>query len=323
MAKKYELTEDSSDLESLARQVQGLAGTKKRAPAAVQVVQDKMPAWMRYSWVKALFFGGFVLLILLGAFLFILPGIRQVFAAKAPVKVPDVIGQNATAAQSILNKAGLKVKVEHVASNKPKDTVVAMKPLAGSSATEVTISVAMKDTVAGGDRHSDPNPKSVAPDPEQPAHHTPPVPEPTTKKAAVPDVEGMVEAKARALLEGQGLAVTVIQKQDPAQPDRVVLNCDPKPGTHCQAGDKIQLVVNNLPAQAQQPATNNQSLVTVADYTGRSGQEAVDDLQRHGFNVNYTMEASRLQSRGNVIKTIPPAGSMLPAGTEVKVVIAQ
>ena len=134
----------------------------------------------------------------------------------------------------------------------------------------------------------------------------------------------MLDEKARTTLAGLqlNLNITITQKHDPSKPDHLVLASDPKPGTDVAAGDTVKLVVNSLAAPAEQTAASNDGLVPVPDYAGRNSTDTMNELEQLGFAASYSTVTSHLQSPGYVVKTDPSAGSRLPRGSAVKVIIA-
>lgn len=321
MAKKYELKEEAADIEALARQMQGIAEGKKRRQIAEQA--SRLPKWIQNPLTRGVFFGALMAIALMGAGIFAFPNLRQIIAPKTTV--PNLIGQSSAGAKSILEKQGLRVKIESAPANAKAapGTVIAMKPTPGmrvaaaSDVITLTIAIKVPHTEKGPATGKDPekiDPPKLAPDPNK-------APE-EVKHLPLPDVESVVDAKAISVLEAKGFKVTTTAKQDPAQPNHIVLSSDPKPDTLVEPGITVHLVVNNLPASTQ-PEQTNGNLIPLVDYAGRNGRTVITDLANLGFNVTYAVEASRLQASGNVIRTDPLAGSHLQKGSEVKVIIAQ
>ncbi len=315
MPKHYDLTEESADLEALARQVQGLAGVEQQTRTA-RAKTLRRQHWLSNPLTKGIFYGAVVSIVVMGVLFVAIPEISQAFATKIPV--PDVLGLNYTVANTKLVKLGLKVKIEHVQNDsKTPGTIVAIKPVVGTKVTpasEVIISASMKSAHDGK--------PSATPD-INPAPQPPKATELSDK--VLPDVEGMIDSKAREKLEDLklGLTITIMQKEDTSKPDHVVLTCDPKPGTTLSQGAAVSLVVNSLSDAPAPPDASSSSVITVPNYVGRNGEEAVNDLGHLGLIATSSEERSHLQSAGNVIRTSPSAGSQLPPGSEVTVYIAQ
>jgi serine/threonine protein kinase/beta-lactam-binding protein with PASTA domain len=132
-----------------------------------------------------------------------------------PVAVPNVIGQTADTANSILQASGFSVRGVDVDSNEVKGTVVRQDPASNSSAAKgstVTISISKGPTL------------------------------PT-----VPDVVNQDVQTAGSSLHGSGFNVHVTRQDvtDPTQ-DGIVLSQDPAGGDQARRGSVVQIVVGRL-----------------------------------------------------------------------------
>jgi serine/threonine-protein kinase len=137
--------------------------------------------------------------------------------AKA-VKVPNVVGQEQSAAQRKLHAAALGSRVLYVASSKPSGIVVSQAPVAGStvpSGSKVTLRV------------------SVGPA--------------GTTTRSVPDVVGQDQQTATTTLQQAGFTVQVIQVpvSDPSQ-NGIVTDEQPAGGTPAPVGSPITIYVGQL-----------------------------------------------------------------------------
>jgi beta-lactam-binding protein with PASTA domain len=128
------------------------------------------------------------------------------------VRVPDVVGRSAAAAQGALRSAGLTVTVVSVESQEPKGTVIAQSPDAGA---EVRKGASVRLSVSSGPTRID-----------------------------VPDVTGLDEESARLELASGGFEVRVTGESttDPGQ-DGVVLRQTPAAGTQAAEGAVVTLTV--------------------------------------------------------------------------------
>jgi serine/threonine-protein kinase len=141
-----------------------------------------------------------------------------------PVQVPDVVGQPYANAAGALKGAGFGVTRVDIESDQPKGQVVAEDPVAGTPVPEgskVTLSVSKG---------------------------------PTTSQ--VPDVTGQNAIDARALLQGAGFKVAIVQQEvtDPSQ-DGVVLDESPVGGTPLKPGAVVTITVGKLSAGTTTPTT--------------------------------------------------------------------
>ena len=137
----------------------------------------------------------------------------NVSSGPQPVSVPYVVGLSFDQASAQLQSAGFAVARTNVASDQPKDNVVAQDPT-GSAApgARVTLSV------------------SKGP-----------------KQSTVPDVTNQDEQSATSSLEGAGFKVTV-QHQDVQDPglDGIVLSQTPTGGTKAAQGSTVTIVVGHI-----------------------------------------------------------------------------
>jgi serine/threonine-protein kinase len=137
----------------------------------------------------------------------------NVSSGPQPISVPYVVGLSFDQASAQLQSAGFAVARTNVASDQPKDNVVAQDPT-GSAApgARVTLSV------------------SKGP-----------------KQSTVPDVTNQDEQSATSSLEGAGFKVTV-QHQDVQDPglDGIVLSQTPTGGTKAAQGSTVTIVVGHI-----------------------------------------------------------------------------
>jgi serine/threonine-protein kinase len=134
-----------------------------------------------------------------------------------PVAVPNVVGQSYDAAAGSLTAAGFQVRRVDVQANSPAGTVVAQDPGAGTSeppGSSVIVSVSKGPSTT-----------------------------------AVPDVEGLDTATAKAQLQNAGFKVAVQTQntQDPAE-DGIVITQDPRGGSQAQLKSTVLITVGKLVA---------------------------------------------------------------------------
>jgi serine/threonine-protein kinase len=130
-----------------------------------------------------------------------------------PVSVPTVVGLSFDQASAQLQNAGFAVARTNVASQQPKDTVVAQNP-SGTAAPGATVTL------------------SVSKGPTQ---------------STVPDVTSQDEDSARATLQAAGFKVAV-QQQDVGDPglNGIVLSQSPTGGTKAAKGSTVTITVGNF-----------------------------------------------------------------------------
>jgi serine/threonine-protein kinase len=145
------------------------------------------------------------------------PGaVVELRVAKRPratkVDVPSLVGSPVSSAKSRLRWLGLHVSVSTEVSHRPRGTVVAQSPSAG---TEVAKGVGVQLTVSSG-----------------PA------------QVSGPDVTGLDEASARAQLADAGFSVSVVDQpaSDPSQ-DGMVIDQNPTGGSSSDKGSTVTITV--------------------------------------------------------------------------------
>jgi eukaryotic-like serine/threonine-protein kinase len=137
----------------------------------------------------------------------------NVSSGPQPVSVPYVVGLSFDQASAQLQSAGFAVARTNIASDQPKDTVVAQDPT-GSAAPSSTVTL------------------SVSKGPKQ---------------STVPDVTNQDEDSAISTLEGAGFKVTV-NREDVNDPglDGIVLSQDPSGGTRAPHGSTVTITVGRF-----------------------------------------------------------------------------
>jgi serine/threonine-protein kinase len=179
-----------------------------------------------------------------------------VSTGKPKVKVPNVVGQDITAALTSLASEGLQPKIRRIFSNSQPDTVTAQQPHAGDSVIKGTV---VHINVSRG-----------------------------AKPVPVPDVTGQPFANAKGMLEGQGFQVGRTDVQSDL-PKGVVAAETPSAGTDVPRGTKITLSVSKGPATTQVPDVTGmsqsaaESLLTGAGLTPSVVTDPVTDPAQDGI----------------------------------------
>jgi beta-lactam-binding protein with PASTA domain len=216
--------------------------------------------------------------------------VLDVSAGKPAVVVPDVSGQLAPDAITALRKAGFETAVVGVPSARPKATVVAEAPAAGTKApsgSKIRLNISKgtaqpADTTAAGTTAAPSTPAGTTPAASPvttPAATTTatttstPAPQPGV---TVPDVTGTGMFPAVRTLEQAGLQTQVNLVQS-SQPAGRVNSQDPPAGSKADRGQVVQLNISLGPNPAQ--------LTQVPGVTGQDAQQATRTLQNAGFTV--------------------------------------
>jgi eukaryotic-like serine/threonine-protein kinase len=140
-----------------------------------------------------------------------------------------------------------------------------------------------------------------------------PSPSPSVVSVTIPDCDDVPLTSLRS--EAQALGLTVNDPEEVASEDidegRVV-RCEPEGGTEVDEGSAITPFVSTGAEQ-----------VAVPRLSGQSEQDARNRLTDVGLAVGaITSEPDASIPQGSVIRTDPPAGQEVPAGTEVDLVLS-
>jgi len=214
-------------------------------------------------------------------------------SGKAPVAVPDVVGQALAAAKTTITGAGFTLGTVGLSpSSVAAGTVISQNP---SSGTQAAPGTAINITISAG---------PAAPD-------TPTV---TPGDIEVPNVVGLTKTVATSAIRQAGLSVgATLQKFDPTVPAGNVIEQSPAAGAKVGAGVAVTLTVSMGPAGA----------VKVPDVKGLSAEAARAILQGVGLTVGNTLsQPDPAVPLNTVIKTNPAAGTQVSRGSSVDLVVS-
>ena len=201
--------------------------------------------------------------------------------------IPDVVGQTRSTAEETLVSAGYAVNsvLEQYSDTVPEGQVISQYPEAGTSAASGT---AVMLLVSLG-----------------PA---------TSSSTTVPNVVGEEEAAAKWTIIQAGLTVgTVTQQNDSTVPAGDVISQDPAAGESRPEGTAVALLVSLGPV-----------MVTVPDVVGETQTDAESAVTGVGLTVGtVTQEYSDTVPEGEVISQDPTAGTSVPEGSSVALVVSK
>jgi|GEM_PF-1349304 len=128
---------------------------------------------------------------------------------------------------------------------------------------------------------------------------------------SMPSLVGLTEIAARTAITEANLAVGMVTLRcDDTVPTNVVLSQNVAPGTVVQAGTFVNIVVSSGPCQ-------------VPDVRNTAEAVARATLTNARFTVgNVAYQCSNTVAQGRVISQNPVAGTVLPAGTPVSLVVS-
>lgn len=233
------------------------------------------PARGRTGWIWVL-----VIAILLTG---IAVGVWAIVRNTGGVKVPNVVGQKRSDAQSMLDKAGLKMNVskEVIDATRPKDVIISQDPDAGSKLSKGGV----VDVV-------------VSKGPEL---------------VAVPNVVGKTQADAEAALTAAGLTIGDVSQEFSSQAPRGrVATQNPQPNTQVPKGTSVALGISKGP-----------EMVVVPNVVGQTADEAAAALTEAGLVAEQNFVPSASEEEGIVKSQEPEAGESVAKGSKVVINVTQ
>ncbi|MCU0723162.1 MAG: PASTA domain-containing protein, partial [Planctomycetes bacterium] len=214
--------------------------------------------------------------------------------APAPeeVDVPDLAGLTLEAAKAALEQAGLALGEATPAPGQgAPGTVVSQNPAKGAKAAKGS-------------------PVSVEGGAAAPAPPPPPAPE----EAEVPDLEGKTVDEAKAALEAAGLALGTSKKAlGKGQPGRI-LSQDPAKGSKLPKGGSV-----NVEVGAEIPVI--QAIVPAV--VGSKETDARKRIEDAGLKIASVTPKAAPGKGGVVLEQDPPAGTRIPRGSGVSLVVGK
>lgn len=129
----------------------------------------------------------------------------------------------------------------------------------------------------------------------------------------VPKVSGMTLEEATAAIEDSSLVVGKVTKDwsEKVKKD-LVISSSPKSTTSLKKGQAIDLVLSKGPAPVKIPSL-----------TGQTKDDATAALTGAGLKVTYAEDYSKNVAEGSVVSSTPKAGTTVPQGGTVTLVISK
>jgi eukaryotic-like serine/threonine-protein kinase len=289
------------------------------------------------------------LLFLVGGLLVALIIVAVVLIVAKPKQklVPAVVGQDLTAAQSILDDDGFDVAVRRVTNVAARDRVLGQDPDSGNKADDgstVTLTVSNgpgQGTVPDVASLSEPKAETALREAgfkarvkqqfssavtQGDAIRTTPAAGTRLQRlssvvlvvsngpqtVSVPDVVGNTESAAKAGVDQAGLQIEIVQQRSNQSPGDV-LSQSPAAGTTVVIGSVVRVVVDKAPKPVQVP-----------DVDGEQQDDAVSALSSLGLAVFFSNKTVSDPSQdGVVLSQRPTAGTEVAPGTRVVLQIGQ
>ena len=134
-------------------------------------------------------------------------------------------------------------------------------------------------------------------------------------KVTVPDVRGMSEENAEALLNKKGLGIQVVtRKESKKYKAGKISKQTPEAGEKVSKHTKIEVVVSSGLVGSKK---------AIPDVSGMSETEAQNELEEEGFKVTSSFQYDDSVESGKVISTTPEAGTKAEKGSTVTMLVSQ
>ena len=134
-------------------------------------------------------------------------------------------------------------------------------------------------------------------------------------KVTVPDVRGMSEENAKALLNKKGLGIQVVtRKESKKYKAGKISKQTPEAGEKVSKHTKIEVVVSSGLVGSK---------MAIPYVSGMSETEAQNELEEAGFKVTSSFQYDDSVESGKVISTTPEAGTKAEKGSTVTMLVSQ
>jgi eukaryotic-like serine/threonine-protein kinase len=208
-------------------------------------------------------------------------------------EVPNVTGESLNLAFARLQQDGFDVgEVKRVEREAPQNTVLEQDPSASPPADEASLDCAFLSFFCS-------KPKVMLTVSAGPG------------TAKVPSTAGMTTAEAEEELEEAGFKAEVETAHSEDVEEGLVIHSKPGGGETATRGTSVLLTVSSGP-----------KLATVPVLAGTQRSVAVQQIRGRGFTPSVEEEESAKPS-GEVIRQTPNAGSQLPSGSTVSIVVSK
>ena len=142
-------------------------------------------------------------------------------------------------------------------------------------------------------------------------------------QATVPDLTGMSQSNAEAALADAGLKLgTVAQEQSDTVPAGAVIRQDPPAGEEVDKGSSVSIVVSTGSPSPTPTPSPSASGVEVPNVYGMQSAVAEQQLTALGLSAAFRQKPDTGQQPGTVVNVRPDAGTTVPEGSTVLLVIA-
>ncbi len=142
-------------------------------------------------------------------------------------------------------------------------------------------------------------------------------------QATVPDLTNLPQADAEAALADAGLELgSVTPETSETVPAGAVIRQDPPAGEKVDKGSAVNIVVSSGPPTPSPSPTVSPSGVAVPNVYGMQSSLAEQELVALGLTAAFRQKPNTGQQPGTVVRVKPDAGTVVPEGSTVTLVIA-
>jgi serine/threonine-protein kinase len=206
------------------------------------------------------------------------------FGGSPSFNLQSVVGEPVAAATTKLKNDGLVVDPKTEVSNDAPGTVISTDPSPGALVKKgqtVTLEVAVAAAV--------------------------------TKVAVPSGLPGLTQSQAQSVLQGKGLAYTVVYRTSTSVQKGIVISTEPTSGTMVAQGSSVTLTVSS-----------GQANVPVPSLIGLPESQAYSLLNQAGLSVGNvtTQTSSQYPTAGVVISSTPGPGAPVAPGSSVSIVVS-
>ena len=133
------------------------------------------------------------------------------------------------------------------------------------------------------------------------------------ERYTIPNLKGLTVESATSVLQAEPLVIgTTTESFDPKIPEGAIISTSPVAGTKATRGSAINIVVSKGIQQ-----------LALTSYVGKTGDQALNELEGEGFIVTVSYEFSDTSEPGAVISQVPNGDSPAPKGSEIQIVVSK
>jgi serine/threonine-protein kinase len=142
-------------------------------------------------------------------------------------------------------------------------------------------------------------------------------------QATVPDITGLTQADAELKLAEAGLIAAVTTETSTTVPAGLVISQDPSAGKKVDKGSAVSFVVSSGSPSPSPTTSPSPAGVAVPNVYGMDANAAAAQVSAEGLTVAFKQKGGTGQPPGTVVGMQPDAGTIVPSGSTVTLVIAK